>query len=149
MSCPGARKTHACMLYPFRGFQQASAGAPSVSPSPAPDVCGPHVWSGANRQTNLAKAEARRSKSAADTWDRPSSAVNQSSNSFSSRHKQGCVRCSATHVEYGVGVFLLSAHGSLTRFPGVLLKINDVAGKCTSKHDSTSTRHDTTSRTKD
>ena len=54
----------------------------------------------ASRQTNLAKAQARRSKFAGDTWDRPS----KCGDSFSSRDKQKCVRCSETHVECGVDV---------------------------------------------
>ena len=80
--------------------------------------------------------------------DRPSSAVNQSGDSFSSRHKQRCVRCSATHVECGAGVVLLWAHGSIICSPEHPSK--SMTWLATARPNMIrKTGHDTTCRTKD
>ena len=141
------KHTPACKTL-FPGFQQASAGALSDSPSPAPDVRGPHVWSGASRQTNLAKAQLSQQvccRHFGQALERCQPIWPQ----LFITSQQKCVRCSATHVECGVGVVLLWAHGSITCSPGAPFKINDVVGNCTSKHDSKELGHDTTGRTKD
>ena len=59
-------------------FSFAVACARRLPFIPSSTVGGPHVWSGASRQTNLAKAQALRDKSTVDTWDRPLSAVTNS-----------------------------------------------------------------------
>ena len=101
---PWGKKNIRPHVIPFLRVPAGFCGSTFSFAVASPDVRGPHVL--ASRQTNLAKAQARRSKFAGDTWDKPLECVNQSGDSFSSRHKQKCVRCSATHVECGVDAFL-------------------------------------------